>query len=97
MDHLLPVERKIMQSRFWVASYPEYGAAHDAKEALQVLNENRVYQVRRGRDKNHKETFRVVERLPSTEAKSLNGITQAVQPRKGPGKRRVRRLSNPIL
>ena len=84
------------QSRFWVASYPEYQDAHDAQEALKILNETKNYQVRKGRDKNHKETFRVVERLESNEAEVLNGIRN-IRPRKGPGKRRARKLYPPIL
>ena len=85
------------QSRFWISSHSEYGDAHDAKEALQVLNEGRVYQIRRGRDKNHKEQFRVVERLKSTEADILNAVRNNIPKRKGPGKKRARKLSNPIL
>jgi hypothetical protein len=84
------------QSRFWVSSHPIYQDAHDAKEALQLLNENRVYQIRKGRDKNHKETFRVVERLQSNEAEVLNNGRLPTR-RKGPGKRRTRKLSTPVL
>lgn len=78
-----------MQSRFWVASYPEYIAAHDAKEALQVLNEDRVYQIRRGKDQKHNTLFRVVERLKNNEAVVVN------YPRNNPKKRRFR-YENPI-
>jgi hypothetical protein len=81
-----------MQSRFWISSHSEYGSAHDAKEALQLLNETRVYQVRRGRDKNHKETFRVVERLKSNEAEVLNQTRNNPPHRKGAGKRRRQTL-----
>jgi hypothetical protein len=76
------------QSRFWISSHPIYQDAHDAKEALQLLNETRVYQIRRGRDKNHKETFRVVERLQSNEAEVLNQPRNSPPRRKGAGKRR---------
>ena len=85
------------QNRFWVASYPEYQAAHNAMEALQVLNKTKNYQIRRGQDKNHQETFRVVERMQSSEAEVLNYARNNPSKRVGPGKRRARKLSNPIL
>ena len=85
------------QSRFWIASYPNYQDAHDAKEGLKILNEDKVYQIRLGKDKS-KIVFRVVERLQGKEAKVIND-TRNIQPkRKGAGKRRrARILSNPVL
>lgn len=85
-----------MQSRFWLASYVDYQDAHDAKEALQIINEERIYQIRKGRDKDFQEVFRVVERLKSKEAGVLNDGRNSAR-REGPGKRRRRTLSSPVL
>lgn len=85
------------QSRWWIASYAVFEDAHAAKEALHVIDGTKNYQVRKGRDKNHKETFRVVERFQSNDAEVLNGSRSILRTRKGPGKRRARKLYPPIL